>query len=167
MPTTIEALDESHFIGLHRALDMVAREKRYLAFLQAPPLDEAQHYYRQILATNQCHFVAVQAGDVLGWCDVQRTHGEARAHVGHLGMGLVPRARRQGLGTRLLDAALAKARSKGLTRIELQVRTDNTAAKTLYERFGFQVECLQRHSLRVDGTYHNAYAMALILDTAA
>ncbi len=159
--TTIVPLDESHFIRLHRALDIVAREKRYLAFLQAPPRDEARNYYRHLLATDQGHFVVVQSSDVVGWCDVVQTHGEARAHLGQLGMGLVPQARRQGLGTRLLNATLAKARSKGLTRIELHVRTDNTPAKTLCARFGFQVEGLQRHNLRVDGQYHDAYAMAL------
>jgi putative acetyltransferase len=43
------------------------------------------------------------------------------------------------------------------------VRTDNHNAKALYERFGFTVEGIQRQSLCVEGAYHDAYAMALLL----
>jgi len=80
-------------------------------------------------------------------------------------MGLVPRARHKGLGARLLEAVLAKAATKGLTRIELLVREDNLNAKALYERFGFKVEALQIQCMRIDGRYYNAYAMALLLQS--
>ncbi len=41
MNTEIIPLAESHFNGLRRALDIVVREKRYLAFLQAPQEEDA------------------------------------------------------------------------------------------------------------------------------
>jgi hypothetical protein len=31
-----------HVEGFHRALDFVARERRYPAFLEAPPIDESR-----------------------------------------------------------------------------------------------------------------------------
>ena len=99
---------------------------------------------------------------MVGWCDVLPTHGESRVHIGILGIGVVPQARHKGLGARLLEATLAKAHSKGMTRIELTVRADNLNAKALYERFGFVVEGLQRQCFLVDGEYHDAYAMALL-----
>lgn len=98
---------------------------------------------------------------MVGWCDVLPVHGEARAHVGVLGIGLVPEARGKSLGARLMEAAITKAWAKGLTRIELAVRADNVRAKTLYERMGFEVEGLQRHAVLVDGGYYSAIAMAL------
>ncbi|WP_116809408.1 GNAT family N-acetyltransferase [Steroidobacter cummioxidans] len=163
MSYSVLPLAEIHFVGLHRALDIVAREKRFLAFTQAPPLEAAISFYRDIIANDACHFVAVNDATVVGWCDVLPTHGEARAHVGHLGIGLVPEARHQGLGSLLMQAAIAKARIKGLTRIELTVRADNSNAKVLYERFGFVLEGVQRRAMRIDGRYHDAYAMALLL----
>ncbi len=36
---TIEPIREAHIEGFHQALDTVSRERRYLAFLEAPPLD--------------------------------------------------------------------------------------------------------------------------------
>jgi ribosomal protein S18 acetylase RimI-like enzyme len=153
---------DEHFVGLHGALDVVAREGRFLAFLQAPSLEESLAFYRHIVTNDLCQFVALEDGKVVGWCDILPAAGESRAHVGRLGIGLLPNARRKGIGTRLLDATIAKAFAKGLTRIELTVRTDNGNAKALYERFGFTIEGIQRRCFLVDGQYHDAYAMALL-----
>lgn len=153
---------EQHFSSLYQALDIVAREKKFLVFLQAPPIDEALAFFRNIVANDSCQFVALEAEQVVGWCDILPTHGEARAHVGTLGIALLPEARGKGLGARLMETTLAKASAKGLTRIELTVRTDNRNAKALYERFGFCVEGVQQRSMLIDGAYHDAYAMALL-----
>lgn len=163
MSYSVVPVAEIHFAELHRALDIVAREKLFLAFTQAPPFEESLAFYRSIVAGDLCQFVALEGTSVVGWCDILPTHGEARSHVGHLGMGLIPKARRKGLGAKLLEAAISKARAKGLTRIELTVRTDNTNAKALYERFGFMVEAIQQRAMRIDSQYHATYAMALLL----
>jgi ribosomal protein S18 acetylase RimI-like enzyme len=49
------------------------------------------------------------------------------------------RARRRGLGSALLSAALQRARERDCRWIELDTYEDNAAAITLYERFGFRV----------------------------
>jgi putative acetyltransferase len=162
----IDSLDESHFVSLREALDTVAREKRFLALTEAPPPHEAFAFYRHILARDLPHFVAVDAGQVLGWCDVLATFGQARAHVGTLGIGLVPAARHRGLGRRLMQAALAKAWARGFTRIELTVRADNANARALYERLGFAHEGIQRRAFCIDGVYFDALAMALLHPSA-
>lgn len=153
---------ESHFEGLREVLDTVAREKRYLAFLQAPPPQEAFAFFRNIVVNDLCQVVALVDGVVVGWCDVLPTHGEARAHVGTLGIGLLPRARHCGMGAELMRAAIARAWDKGFSRIELTVRTDNTNAKALYARCGFTVEGINRRAFLVDGAFFDTYAMALI-----
>lgn len=162
MNAQILPLAESHFEGLYRAFDVVVRERRYLAFLQAPPIDQAYAFYRNNLANDHCHFVALLNEEVVGWCDILPIHGEARAHIGILGIGLVSSARHQGIGRRLLQAALEKAWAKGLSRIELTVRADNLNAKALYERMGFQIEGLNRRAFLVDGEFCDTYSMALL-----
>lgn len=153
---------ERHFQSLRQVLDIVAREKRYLAFLQAPPVEETYAFYRNILAKDICQVIAVQEGEVVGWCDILPTHGEARAHVGTLGIAVLPALRRRGIGKLLIEAAIAKAWEKGLRRIELTVRTDNINAKLLYEQFGFAVEGMHRKAFLVDGEFFDVYAMALL-----
>ena len=158
----IVPLAEPHFDGLRRVLDGVAREQRYLAFTQAPPLDECLAFYGAIVAHGRCHVVAVEGGEVLGWCDVLPTHGEARAHVGTLGIGLVPQARHRGIGKRLMQAAIERAWTLGFTRIELTVRVDNQNAKRLYKRHGFRIEGTLVKGFRVDGVDVDMLAMALL-----
>ncbi|MBE0622979.1 MAG: GNAT family N-acetyltransferase [Burkholderiales bacterium] len=162
MKLSILPTAESHFEGLRRAIDIVAREKRYLAYLQAPPREQQFAFLRNIIANDLSQFVALLDDVVVGWCDILPTHGEARAHVGTLGIGLVPDARHVGIGAKLIEAALAKAREKGLSRIELTVRLDNANAKALYERFGFAVEGVNRKAFFVDGIFYDTYSMALL-----
>jgi ribosomal protein S18 acetylase RimI-like enzyme len=53
--------------------------------------------------------------------------------------------------------------ARGFTRIALQVRTDNTNAKALYERHGFRAKVLERRGTRIDGVYYDTYSMALLV----
>lgn len=166
MKADISPLREEHFSGLHGVLDAVAREGRYLAFLQAPPPEEAFAFYRNVVARDGTFFVALVSGRPVGWCDVLPTHGEARCHVGILGIGLLPEARECGNGSALMRAAIGRAWEKGLTRIELTVRCDNVRAKRLYERLGFTLEGTHRGAFRVDGTYFDSFSMGLLAPQA-
>jgi len=44
---TIEQIKEEHILGYHQAVDMVAREKKYLARIQGPPLESAQAFAKE------------------------------------------------------------------------------------------------------------------------
>jgi putative acetyltransferase len=163
MNRSVVSTEEHHFESLHKALDVVAREQKYLALTQAPPWEQSQAFYRNVLAAGFPHFVAVDgSGTVVGWCDVSPVFGHSRAHIGVLGIALLPEARGCGLGAQLLQAAIGKSWARGLTRIELSVRADNLKAKALYERFGFEHEGLLRRASLIDGIYHDAHAMALL-----
>ena len=82
-------------------------------------------------------------------------------------MGLLPSYRGRGLGRQLLSACLAKARSNGITRVELEVRADNEHAVKLYECTGFTREALKRHRMRFDGAYHDSVQMSLLFEDGA
>jgi putative acetyltransferase len=159
--TRIVALAETHFEPLRQVLDQVAREGRFLALMKAPLPEQSYAFCRGLLSDGQCH-VALREGRLVGWCDIAPQVGEARRHVGTLGMGVLREARHQGIGTQLMREAIATAWRRGLTRIELTVRVDNLNAKALYERTGFEVEGIKKHSMRVDGVYHDCHAMALL-----
>jgi len=167
MNTQIVPLAEAHFEPLYRVLDEVAREKRFLALTQAPPREEAFEFFRDILEKHQVHVVALVDKAVVGWCDVLPVFGEARQHIGVLGIGLVKRARHQGLGGRLMTTAVSTAWARGFTRVELTVRVDNHNARALYERLGFQHEGIKRNAFLVDGQYCDSHAMALLRENAA
>jgi ribosomal protein S18 acetylase RimI-like enzyme len=84
------------------------------------------------------------------------------AHVGVLGIALLPEFRRQGIGGRLIRQTLEAAQVFGLRRIELTVRENNSVAIELYKKFGFAIEGLQRNRILVDGGYENLVLMGML-----
>ena len=54
------------------------------------------------------------------------------------GLGVVPSARREGLGEALMRAVHDEARSRGLRRVWLEVIVENTGAFGLYEKLGYR-----------------------------
>jgi ribosomal protein S18 acetylase RimI-like enzyme len=159
----ITACEEKHFPGVHAALSIVAAEKKYLATTEAPAFNISAGYYRGILESHFPFYIALSDQQVVGWCDVSFVFGGSRKHVGVLGIALLPEYRHQGLGVKLLEAAIQHAGKIGLTRLTLTVREDNLNARRLYERFGFVQEGLLRKEFLVDGRYFDVVSMGLLL----
>ena len=166
-PGTIECLQPAHFEALWQVFDSVARERRYLASTEAAPKPAMLGYLQGYIDQGLPYTVALVDGVVCGWCSIQSVYGQTRAHVGMLGMGLLPAQRGLGLGQRLMAPAIDAAWAFGFSRIELSVRTDNPRAIALYERMGFVREGLQRQAFYVDGDYADIATMALLRATAA
>jgi ribosomal protein S18 acetylase RimI-like enzyme len=162
MSIDIVRIAEAHVAGFHACLDAVAREKRYLAQLEAPPLDRTLAFVRDNIAKDAAQSVALDGDRVVGWCDVLPAWPAALQHRGGLGMGVLAAYRGRGIGQRLMAATLAHARSKGLTRVELEVRADNASAIRLYERMGFAHEGRKRNGNRLDGMYFDSLTMGLV-----
>lgn len=157
IPTT-----EEYISGYSSCVDQVARERKYLAFLEGPALESSRVFVLQQLHCNFPHYVALHKNVVIGWCDISPFNRPVYAHAGELGMGVLAEFRGQGIGKQLLSAAIEHAKTIGLTRIELTVRDENRAAIALYEQMGFQVEGIKRHATYMDGHYSNDLLMSLV-----
>lgn len=69
--------------------------------------------------------------------------------------------RRRKIGEKLLSALLVLAKSEGMRKVSLEVRTGNTPAQNLYNKFGFQaIGCHQRY---YQDTWEDALLMSLDL----
>jgi ribosomal protein S18 acetylase RimI-like enzyme len=156
--------NEEHIESFRTSLDSVARERRYLTFLDAPSLQETRRFVRRNIREGYPQCVALVEEKVVGWCDALRIDRPIRAHTGVLGIGVLAEFRGRGIGTALLRETLQKARASGLARIELSVREGNARVVGLYERFGFVQEGVQRKAIRMDGKYENLICMGLLLD---
>jgi ribosomal protein S18 acetylase RimI-like enzyme len=155
---------EKYFDGFWTALDSVARERQYLAFLEGPPLEKFQNFVRENIKKASPQFLALADGKVVGWCDIVPIDRPIHAHCGVLGMGVLKEYRGQGIGKALMQTTLEKAQSSGLTRVELTVREKNTRALELYKKFGFCIEGVKRNGVRIDGVYENLICMGLLLE---
>jgi len=156
----IMPIGRQHIAGFHAAVDRVAKERRYLAMLEAPSLTRTRRFVLDSLKAGAVHRVAVADGDVVGWCDLRPKTAATLRHTAVLGMGIVAAYRGQGIGSRMLATTLEMAAARGIRRSELIVRVDNAAAIALYRRFGFVDEGTCRNYMRVDGVDYDALLMA-------
>lgn len=93
-------------------------------------------------------WVAVQAGVVVGNVLLLLRAGADHGRV--YSLVVAPSARGQGLGDRLLATTERHARAAGRTRLRLEVRRENAAARALYARRGY-VEVAQLDDYYADG----------------
>src|SRR5215475_2017088 len=85
--------------------------------------------------------LACQEGDVVGMLGLH-THPQTprRAHAASIGMAVRDDRQSKGVGTALMKAAVELADQwLNLTRLELNVFTDNEPAVRLYQNFGFEL----------------------------
>lgn len=154
---------EAYIASFHACLDSVARERRYLAFLEAPTLTVVREFVTaNFINGDSLQFVAVTEEGVVGWCDILVNTLPGFTHIGKLGMGVKHDLRGMGLGKKLITMSLNKAHEKNLERIELEVYASNKTAIKLYERAGFVVEGVKEKSRKLDGIYEDTLCMALL-----
>ena len=163
LPVAVTPIAVADVASFRACLDAVAREQRFLALLEAPPLERMQAFVADNVAKRVPQVVAKDGQVVVGWCDITPGWLATLRHCGSLGMGLLREYRGRGIGGELLQACLALAKERGITRVELETRTDNEAALRLYRRFGFETEGTKKRGMRVDGVYHDTVAMGLLL----
>ena len=160
MSWQVVPIERRHIAGFREVLDGVARERRWLAFLEAPSPARVRRFVLDSLRAGNPQFVAVDGDRVVGWCDVTRRSHETLRHSGSLGMGVAASHRGIGVGTALLRETVEAACARGLKRVDLLVREDNVAAIALYRHHGFETEGRLRRYLVVDGTAYDALQMA-------
>jgi ribosomal protein S18 acetylase RimI-like enzyme len=165
MPQILPIAHE-HIEGFCEAIGLVARERNFLAQIDTPPLDRITEFVINNIAKGHAQFVAVENGDVVGFCDIMPSTRPGFEHSGSLGMGVIKEWRHRGLGRALLDACIKKSLANGLTRIELEVYSDNAPAIALYRSLGFVEEGTKRHARFLDGKYQDLLLMALLFEKA-
>jgi ribosomal protein S18 acetylase RimI-like enzyme len=164
----IKPIVEDHIDSFSEVLDTVAREKRFLAYLEAPPREQIRAFVLKNIEQRYPQFVVLIDDQVVGWCDVlPNTRRAVQAHCGTLGMGLLPKYRGRGIGRILIQQTIDAALVFGLTRIDLTVREDNLNAIALYKKVGFETEGLHRQAYCIEGRYQNVLSMALVSDRKA
>jgi ribosomal protein S18 acetylase RimI-like enzyme len=142
--------------ALREAIDSVARERRFLALVEAPPLDAIRAFTS---TGNVVRLVALSGRRIIGWADVQRMVRPGFTHRGVLGMGVVASHRRQGVGRALLDALFIESLALGVTRLELEVFRSNAGAIALYQRAGFELEGTRVGARILDGVVDDLLLM--------
>lgn len=124
------------------------RVERILSEAELPPivhLDRASFtrpwsvaaFVRALRDSHECYLYTLRRPDETapgGFCCFWIREDEL--HVAT--MAVRAECRRQGVGALLMELIIERGRAAGATRITLEVRTSNLAARRLYERFGLR-----------------------------
>jgi RimJ/RimL family protein N-acetyltransferase len=105
-------------------------------------------------------FVAEDGTRIVGRLSLSRDPHPASRHVADLGLMVAESHRRRGVGTMLLDRAVAWARESTVRKLELHVFPWNEPALGLYESFGFEREGFRRRHYERGGELVDAVLMA-------
>ena len=93
---------------------------------------------RFVAAPNAVFLVAEVGGDVRGNLLLLTRRDSRRARI--YSVVVDPQARGLGLAQQLVEAAQLVASQRGCAAISLEVRSDNSAARALYVKLGYQVD---------------------------
>lgn len=165
MTIGIRQIRDEEIESFYEAFSIVVRERKYLAFLEPPPIEMTRRFCRNNIGKGYPQLVALTSGPdakVVGWCDVTPTGRDAMAHVGIVGISLHPDWRGRGLGERLMREALAAADAFGFLRVELGVFSHNAWAQALYRKLGFVEEDINSRRILIDGVFHDEIMMARV-----
>jgi putative acetyltransferase len=124
----------------------VGEERRYLRTVQRHP--------------DAAVFVVEDEGRVVARLSLSRDPHPSSRHVADLGLMVAADYRRRGIGTTLLEEAVAWARVSEIRKLELHVFPWNEPALQLYESFGFEREGYRKGHYARDGEYVDAILMA-------
>ena len=126
---------------------------------------EEQCAFIEEMISHERSFVllACDGPNIVGMLDMHGGRKQFNRHAATMAMSVAANHRRQGIGRRLIENAIAEiGRWDGFCRIELFVVPWNLAAIGLYEKMGFVREGIRRKALNFRGAPEDSIVMALV-----
>lgn len=159
MSVEIRKIQEKDISDFYNVLSAVAKEGIYLLTTTPPLYDKIVNFITDNSEKNHSQYVALVNNKIVGWADIIPLQRNTMDHVGHLGMGLLSEFRSKGVGSKLLEKTIAHAWDQKLTRIELEVFSDNEIAIKLYEKYNFEVEGVKKNARFYGNSYQDITMM--------
>ena len=125
-------------------------------------IEQEQNFLREKKASDkELMLIAVVNGKHAGNCSIMQLGTNRRyAHRCQVGVALYQEYCGRGIGKKMLQAVLQKAKEAGYEQAELEVMKENERAISLYKQLGFEEYGVFPHNVKYkDGTYADAVWM--------
>lgn len=128
-------------------------------------VEEEQNYIAALEeAASSVMFVAKKDGKIIGNASYNGMTRERMKHRGEFGISVLKEEWGQGIGSMLLEAVIDFAKNTAHAEIvSLEVRSDNTRAIKLYEKYGFEKIGHFKGFFKINGEYVDFDLMNLYL----
>ena len=124
---------------------------------------EARFINRFIKNEDEIMLVAMDGERVVGNGVIERERIPRLSHRTRLTVTVLRDYWGQGIGKRLMEMMIDFCRRTSAEVITLEVRADNDRAVSLYTGFGFTVVGRMKKYFKINGEYHDAFLMELLL----
>ena len=171
----VSANDKKNFIRIIRFEEAEAltdlkirlsRETDFIPFLDTDRdtfISHTKDELSQLPSNNRAVWVVEDAGNLVGYLDIDRYLMPKVNHAAFLELGIVESHRRLGFGTKLILEAELWAKSLGIKRIWFYVVVNNLSAINLYLKLGYRFEGLRRDSYFLNEKFTDEYVMAKMI----
>ena len=127
------------------------------------PEKEARFIDRFTKSERDVMLVALDGKKIVGNGIIECERAKRYSHRATLSITVMKDYWGRGIGSRLMEMMIAFSQKCGIAVVSLEVRSDNERAVALYKKFGFETIGLYKKFFKINGEYHDAYLMQLLL----
>ncbi|EKD72169.1 MAG: GCN5-related N-acetyltransferase [uncultured bacterium] len=101
--------------------------------------------------------------EIIGFICGEVPHLKRLAHLMKCNIGILKKYHGAGIGSGLLEKLITYAKETNIIRLEATVIKQNTQSVSLCERFGFNIEGIKIHSIKINDELHDEYLLAKLI----
>ena len=161
---TIRPARQEDISGIIGVMKQVAGEKRYIVAEDVAKQLSADSALVRGDLEDRRFLVGTVDDEVVAWCGVERPRLEKLAHNAELTLGVLEEYRGDGIGSLLMERALAWADDQGFHKAYNSVPATNPAGIEFLEDHGWNTEAIRRDHYRIDGEFVDEVMMAVLFD---
>jgi len=166
---TIKSTGPEDGASFNRHMEMVSAETHFMARCPEDGQFNLERRQEQLAAVGESETdfsIGVYVdGEIVGQIIVSmlRPHLKFR-HRFYLGMSIQQKYTGEGLGSFLMELAIAQAEANGMEQLELGVFSDNDRARHLYQKYDFKEYGMNPRAFKLkDGSYRDEIIMVKFL----
>jgi len=126
---------------------------------------EIEFIEKSLKSDNQYFVLAEYNNEIIGNLSFSSGIKPRIKHQGEFGVSVLKKHWGNGVAYALISGLIKWVREgKIITKINLQVKSDNENGIKLYKRMGFEKEGLIKRGFLIDGKYYDLYHMGLIIE---
>lgn len=159
---TLSVVDAEKYWEMMDQLDHETKYMLYEPGERTKDLAKIESVIRNSVEGDNFLLVAEADGRLVGYLSAEKGSLNRIAHSAYIVVGILSEYRGKGIGTEFFRRLDIWAEEMKVSRLELTVICENSVAKHLYEKNGFEIEGRKRKSVLVDGKYLDEFYMAKI-----
>ncbi|WP_100372528.1 GNAT family N-acetyltransferase [Bacillus sp. FJAT-45037] len=157
---TLRPVQKSDAIDIITSVDSIIKEGTYIQKERPRTIEEEHQFIKEMKEQDNMYIVVEVDGTARGIARVIRGELTMKKHTGMFRTWLHEDAQGKGIGKKVMEYTFEWCRMHMLHKLCLTVFASNNIAKTLYERYGFVTEGIQKEQVYLNGTYDDEIFMA-------